>query len=259
MVDASAGSPETAMSTPGAGRPQRAPALLWRAGKWEQTADAVSPETRVRLPGGEDELWAWPEDLDTLRLGHALLERKRAATPLIPPPVPPLAPLSDLLPNLPDDGLPASRIAIPAVDAPPAPTPEDLLTLMENFLSLPGRYPRLWEETGCFHRAAAVRDNKLLELAEDIGRHNCIDRLAGWAWRAGVAPENCLLLLSARITGSLYERARLAGFRFLVSRAAVTTAATAGAEKDGVTIIGFCRPRERRFTVFADPAGRMRA
>ena len=130
---------------------------------------------------------------------------------------------------------------------------------METFLSLPGRYPRLWEETGCFHRAAAVRANGLIQLAEDIGRHNCIDRLAGWAWRAGVAPEECLLLLSARITGSLYERAHLAGFRFLVSRAAVTTAATTRAERDGVTLIGFCRPRERRFTVFADSAERMRA
>ena len=43
-----------------ASRPQRAPVLLWRAGAWEQTADALSPETRVRVrwPGGEDELWA---------------------------------------------------------------------------------------------------------------------------------------------------------------------------------------------------------
>ena len=241
-----------------ASRPQRAPVLLWRAGAWEQTADALSPETRVRVrwPGGEDELWAWPEDLDTLRLGHALLERKRAAIAPASPPVPSPAPSPDLFP---DDGRPSSRLAPPTVDAPPAPTPEGLLTLMETFLSLPGRYPRLWEETGCFHRAAAVRANGLIQLAEDIGRHNCIDRLAGWAWRAGVAPEECLLLLSARITGSLYERAHLAGFRFLVSRAAVTTAATTRAERDGVTLIGFCRPRERRFTVFADSAERMRA
>lgn len=222
-------------SAPDAAVPKRLPVLRWNRGRWERAADAVSPETRVavRWSGGADELWAWPEDLAALRLGHALLERKRA-------------------------GRPAGRS--PESPSPNAvwPDPERLLAHMAAFLSLQGRLPRLWEETGSLHRAAALGGNEILHLAEDISRHNCIDRLAGWAWQSGVALETCALLLSARITGSLYERARLAGFHFLVSRAAVTTAATDGANRDGATLIGFCRPHERRFTVFADPGGRLR-
>lgn len=243
-----------------AAAPRRLPVLRWNKGEWERAADAVSPETRVavRWPGGTDELWAWPEDLPTLRCGHALLEQKRAelsASPAArhvgysPHGAPPSSELAERTPKPPSE----------PISEPVWPDPENLLTHMAAFLSLPGRLPRLWEATGAFHRAAVLGGAGLLHLAEDISRHNCIDRLAGWAWQNGVALEPCALLLSARITGSLYERARLAGFRFLVSRAAVTTAATDGANRDGATLIGFCRPQEGRFTVFADPTGRMRA
>lgn len=235
--------------------PARLPVLRWNRGGWERTADAVSPETRVAVhwPGGADELWAWPEDLPTLRLGHALLEQKRAERALFIDDQRQSSPRNEPLSSDPAPNLTPEPTAEPVW-----PDPERLLAHMAAFLSLPGRIPRLWEATGSFHRAAVLDGAELLHLAEDISRHNCIDRLAGWAWQAGVDPTRCVLLLSARITGSLYERARLAGFRFLVSRATVTAAATDRAEQDGATLIGFCRPHEQRFTVFADPTGRMR-
>ena len=134
--------------------------------------------------------------------------------------------------------------------------PQSLIELMERFLALAGP----WDATGCFHRLALWRldaPDQICRVAEDIGRHNCLDRLAGWLDREGLAPADFGLLLSARITASLYAKARRAGVAVLVSRAAVSSAAVDAAHADGVTLIGFCRPREGRLTVFADPARRL--
>lgn len=135
--------------------------------------------------------------------------------------------------------------------------PQRLIALMERCLALSGP----WDATGCFHRLALWRldatSPEICRVAEDIGRHNCLDRLAGWLDREGLDPANFGLLLSARVTASLYAKARRAGFAVLISRAAVSSAAVDAAQADGVTLVGFCRPREGRLTVFADPARRL--
>ena len=91
-----------------------------------------------------------------------------------------------------------------------------------------------------------------------IGRHNCLDRLAGWACLNGIDPAETVLFVSARITSSLYAKARRAGFSFLISRSAVTSTPVEMARQQNrlhpahpVTVVGFCRPREERLTVFA--------
>ena len=139
-------------------------------------------------------------------------------------------------------------------------TPESIVTHMDAFLTLEGTCPLLWESTGCFHRAGMFdpKTGAFIRLAEDIGRHNCIDRLAGWACLNNIDPADTVLFLSARITASLYAKARRAGFSFLISRSAVTSTPVEMAREQNrkhpahpVTILGFCRPREQRFTVFA--------
>ena len=140
----------------------------------------------------------------------------------------------------------------------PALNPETLLGLMDRFIARPGP----WDETGCFHRLGLWRLDaprpELVHVAEDIGRHNCLDRLAGWLLRQRprLPAEAFGLLLSARVTASLYAKARRAGFTVLVSRSAVSSAAVDAALTEGVTLVGFCRPREGRFTVFADSRSR---
>ena len=126
-----------------------------------------------------------------------------------------------------------------------------LLQAMGDFMGLPGR----WEETGCFHRAAfSLPDGDgFLHCVEDIGRHNCIDRLAGWALCQERSLAEGLLFISARATASLVLKAFKAGFTVVVSRSAVTTAGVELARKAGLTLLGFAR--NERFTVFTDPAG----
>lgn len=104
-------------------------------------------------------------------------------------------------------------------------TPDAIAKHMDAFLTLEGSCPLLWESTGCFHRAGIFdpKTRAFLRLAEDIGRHSCFDRLAGWACLNGINPTEAVLFVSARITSSPYVKACRAGFPFLISRNAVTS------------------------------------
>lgn len=268
----------------------RRPARIWTGKNWQNINEIVSPEetVRVRYAGGECRLQAWPgnpdhpewqRDLEDLCLGHILLDKQHTGSEDGPPRVRQNGHATAARDSEGNHIVDVHLEASPTSDRPETAstlTPEALLLHMETFLTRPGTCPGIWEATGCFHRAAMldVRTGVFVHMAEDIGRHNCLDRLAGWACRHGLFPEDFALFLSARITGSLYAKARRAGFRFLISRAAVTTAPLdaclrmeqAGMEQAGeqagsdarVTLVGFCRPREGRFTIFHDPAHRVR-
>lgn len=254
--------------------PQAWPVHRWKNGAWQHFADDISPEVPVlvRWADGERLLWAWPEDLAPLCLGHVLLDCRAEAAAL--PEATPLPRMrGSVRPLTPPPDSPAhAAFQVALTPAAPLPrpahpadslNPPEILRRMEEFLHMQGACPDLWAATGCFHRAAlfAPAEGAFLHLAEDIGRHNCLDRLAGWACLHGAEPSGLALFVSARITASLYAKARRAGFRCIISRSAVTTAAVTLAQRDGkagdsVTLIGFCRPLEHRFTVFAGGMGR---
>ena len=124
---------------------------------------------------------------------------------------------------------------------------------MDRFFSRTG----LWETTGCFHRMALFdpRTNAIVHFVEDIARHNCIDRLAGWSVRAACPLRNKVLLCSSRVTGSLMTKISQAGLPMVVSRSATTLAAIDLATQQGITLLGFARTN--RFTVFCDPGHRV--
>jgi len=217
----------------------------FQKGCWNDIEDDVAPETALILhfPGRPAQrLWAYPEELDLLALGHAALD-------LCQPGQAPV--IAEACENTFWLGV------IPAPERDEAPgftlTAGEIMEAMAAFISAPGR----WEGTGCFHRAALFDpvSKSFARRAEDIGRHNCIDRLAGYAVREGDTLARYALFASARMTASLAAKAARAGFRLIVSRSAVTTAAIDVAQEAGVTLAGFAR--ENRFTVFADHAGRI--
>ncbi len=245
-------------------------ARRFRRGRWEELPEVAACEEAVCVlhAGGSSDLWAWPHDLEELALGHVLLDcAPRSGDEPGDAPVPLRAGRVERLgapvgqhclrvsftgeseplcaPHCSDAAAAALRLSAAA-----------LLAHMAEFFVAPG----LWDGTGSFHRAGLFHPRHgLLRMVEDIGRHNCLDRLAGFCARQGHDPAAHALFISARITGSLYAKARRAGFRLLASRGAVSSAALTAARAQGVSLVGFCRPAEARLTVFCDEPGRVTA
>ncbi len=219
----------------------------FKSGGWRDLTDVVTLEIPLTLVLDRTEhgLWAHPVAREELALGHALLDLCPAGR------IPVLDRVDGKCFHLhtvaaPDPG-PGRDRAVPPLAAPA------LLERMEAFVAGEGN----WEATGCFHRAGVLdlASGTFLRVVEDIGRHNCLDRLAGWMLRAGADPAGLALFASCRFTASLLGKAARAGFTLAVSRAAITTAALDLGLARGMTLAGFAR--EGRFTVFHDPAGRI--
>jgi len=111
---------------------------------------------------------------------------------------------------------------------------------------------KIFRETGGVHVAALFnRDGALVVLAEDVGRHNAVDKVIGSATVSGENLEECFLALSGRITGDIVLKAARVGIPILASLSAAVDSGLEVAEKVGATLIGFVRGR--RMNVYTCP------
>lgn len=106
----------------------------------------------------------------------------------------------------------------------------------------------LHRATRSAHCAFLSRGGEVLCTAEDVGRHNAVDKVVGAALLSGAALGDCVLFTSGRVPLDMAEKAVAAGVPVLASKASATAEAIRFARAYGLTLI--CRVREDCFTVF---------
>ena len=115
---------------------------------------------------------------------------------------------------------------------------DTILRLTSELFETPGD---LFQSTGCAHSCALVTDGQVQCYREDIGRHNALDKVIGFALKNGIPISKSIVFTSGRISQDYLQKVIKAGFRIVVSRAAVTASAVALARQENVTMLGFIR------------------
>jgi len=127
-------------------------------------------------------------------------------------------------------------------------TVEDIFRMKEDFLSR----QKFFEVTGGTHCASLFNyEFENIAFAEDVGRHNALDKCTGNALLQGRLNEASLVLLSSRLSLEMIKKSCRTGALLVAGFSAPTSAAVDAAEKSGITLIGFLR--EGRFNVYSIP------
>ena len=107
------------------------------------------------------------------------------------------------------------------------------------------RTPSLYLKAGAIHGTILCHQDKPLVYMEDVGRHNAVDKIAGWIFDTGTNPRDKILYTTGRLTSEMVIKTALMEIPVLVSRSGFTAWGVNIAKQVGITLIG--RLRGQRF------------
>lgn len=109
----------------------------------------------------------------------------------------------------------------------------------------------LYKKAGGVHTSALSDGKEILITAEDIGRHNTLDKIAGLCLLNRINPETKLIITTGRVSSEMLHKAARMGASVLISRTSPTTLSIELAEKYTITLIGYAR--RDRFKIYSCP------
>ena len=111
------------------------------------------------------------------------------------------------------------------------------------------RTPSLYLTAGAIHGTVLCQGARALVYMEDVGRHNAVDKIAGWMFSEGIPAHNKILYTTGRLTSEMVIKTALMGIPTLASRSGFTAWGAEIATQVGLTLIG--RMKGQRFTCLA--------
>jgi FdhD protein len=126
-------------------------------------------------------------------------------------------------------------------------TPAEVLSLMKQFQ----KQTELYRLCGGVHASALADTKNLLVVAEDIGRHNTLDKIQGECLLRGLSVRDGLLLSTGRVSSEMLLKAAKMQAPVVVSRTSPTGRAISLAHDLGITLVGYARGS--RLSVYAHP------
>ncbi|MGX9962372.1 formate dehydrogenase accessory sulfurtransferase FdhD [Roseomonas sp. F4] len=118
-----------------------------------------------------------------------------------------------------------------------------------RLLSRINALPSLYLEAGAIHGCALCREDAPIVYMEDVGRHNAVDKIAGWMFRENEPPEDKIFYTTGRMTSEMVIKTVRMGIPILLSRSGFTAWGVELAREANLTLIGRCKGK--RFLALA--------